>query len=344
MVLLSLHSAHGNAGSRYFAHSGYLALTPCTVQGGRSPAPFRSPFTHACPVVKVKREEELKSLPAKSLTVAVRCYESRLGRVNVIATNVIVDQSLVLWQKAPADASAEIPDGEYPFKLLIPSDTPGLTTTVFQEYRAYWRVEAVLEHLPVFGVGNRLVRHLELPLLRYDTPSPSPSHPPPAPIPIQSPKARLPIYHCSFSTPSSPIGPGDLVSTFLRLEPIDPSFSIRSATVSVERRLDLRLPPDNLSALTPSPTPPDVSTESFSSLIDHSSSKSASTMVVTSETLEFSLDPTGVLSKAITIQWPLRKQHSWTIGETMNSDLVTVRFYIHLRVSGRLPRQLSAFP
>jgi hypothetical protein len=173
------------------------------------------------PVVKVKNEGDIKPLAAKTLTVAVRCYESRLGRVNVIATNVVVDQTLVLWEKSPASASAEIPDGEYPFKLLIPPDTPGLTTTIFQEYRAYWRVEAILEHLPIFGVGNRLVRHFELPLLRYDIPSHSPSiiSLPPLTIPIQSPKSRLPIYHCTFSTPppSSPIGPGELVSAFLRV-------------------------------------------------------------------------------------------------------------------------------
>jgi len=303
-----------------------------------SPSVFIPSFAHPRPVVKVKRGEELKSLAAKTLTVAVRCYESRLGRVNVIATNVVVDQTLILWEKPPASASAGLPDGEYPFKLIIPPDTPGLTTTIFQEYRAYWRVEAVLEHLPIFGIGNRLVRHFELPFLRYDTPSHSHSISPPPPVPIlQSPKSRLPIYHCTFSTPppSSPIGPGDLVSTFLRLQPINPSFSIRSATMSIERRLDLRLPVHNLSAHTPPPTPPDASTESFSHLPDHSSFKSMSTKIVTSEAHEFSLDPTGALSKTITAQWPPRKPHSWTIGETMNSDLVTVRFYIHLRVSDR---------
>jgi len=342
MVHLSIHSAHGNTGSRYFSYSGYLALTPCTIQGCPSHALFLfSPFTHACPVVKVKHEGALKPLAAKALTVAVRCYQSRLGRVNVIATNVVVDQSLLLWEKSPASVSAEVPDGEYPFKIIIPPDTSGLTTTLFQEYRAYWRVEAVLDHLPIFGVGNRLVRHFELPLVRYDTPLHSPStSPPPPSFPIQSPKSRLPIYRCTFSTPppSAPIGPGDLVSTFLRLQPIDPSFSIRSATMSIERRLDLRLPADNLPTHTPSPTPPDVSTESFSSLVDQSSSKSASTTIVTSETPGFSLDPTGILSKMITAQWPLRKRHSWTVGETMSSDLVTVKFYIHLRVSGHRPR------
>jgi hypothetical protein len=269
--------------------------------------------------------------------VAVRCYESRLGRANVIATNVVVDQTLILWEKSPASVSAEIPDGKYPFKLLIPPDTPGLTTTVFREYKAYWRVEAILEHLPIFGVGNRLVRHFELPLLRFDIPSHSPSTTPssPLPIPIQSPKSRLPIYHCTFSTPppSSPIGPGELVSTFLRLQPINPSFSVRSVTVSIERRLDLRLPVDNIPTHSSSPTPPGVSTESFSSLADQSPSKFASTTVVRSETLELSLDSTGALSKTITVQWPPRKQHSWTVGETMTSGLITVKFYIHLRVS-----------
>ena len=287
--------------------------------------------------MKVKKEEELKPLASKTLTVAVRCYESRLGRVNVIATNVVVDQTLVLWEKSPASVSEEIPDGEYPFKFLIPPDTPGLTTTIFQEYRAYWRVEAILEHLPLFGVGNRLLKHFELPLLRYDVPSLSPPAllSPPSHIPIQSPKSRLPVYHCTLLTPppSSPIGPGEPVSAFLRLRPVDPSFSVRSATMSIERRLDLRLPSDNPPPPTPLPTPPDISTESLPSFVDQSSSKSISTTIVRSETLEFSLDPTGILSKTITARWPPRKQHSWTVGETMTSDLATVKFYIHLRVS-----------
>ena len=261
-----------------------------------------------------------------------------MGRVNVITTNVVVDQTIVLWEKSPTSVSEEVPDGEYPFKLIIPPDTPGLTTTIFQEYRAYWRVEAVLEHLPVFGVGNRLVKHFELPLLRYDTPSHPLSISPPPPVSVlQSSKSRLPIYHCTFSTPFSPVGPGDLISTLLRLQPIDSSFSIRSATMSIERRLDLRLPAGNLSTHTPSPTPPDASAESFSPLPDHSLSKSASTTIVTSQILGFSLDPTGILSKTITARWPQRKRHSWTVGETMSSDLVTVKFYIHLRVSGHQP-------
>ena len=294
-------------------------------------------FTYPHLVVKVKNEEELKRIQAKSLTVAVRCYESRLGRVNVTATNVVVDQTLALWEKPPTSASAEIPDGEYPFKLLIPPDTPGLTTTIFQEYRAYWRVEAILEHLPIFGVGNRLVKHFELPLLRYDTPTYPPPIPlsPPLPIPIQSPKSRLPIYHCTLSTPppSSPTGPGELISAFIRLQPINPSFSIRSATMTIERRLDLRLPADNLSAHSASPTPPDVSTESFSSFYDQSPPKCMSTTIVRSEILEFSIDPTGALFNTITARLPPRKQHSWTVGETMASGLVTVKFYIRLRVS-----------
>ena len=328
-----------------------LDISPIPVISLSLPAPskavrlfriFTRQFTNPLPVVKVKNEEELKPLPAKSLKVAVRCYESRLGRVNVIATNVVVDQTLVLWEKSPASASAEIPEGEYPFKFLIPPDTPGLTTTVFQQYRAYWRVEAILEHLPIFGVGNRLVRHFELPLLRYDVPPHSRSipSPPSLPILIQSPKSRLPIYHCTFSTPtpSTPIGPGDLISASLRLQPIDPSFSVRSATMTIDRRLDLRLPADNLSTSVPSPAPPDASTESFSSLADQPSSKSASTTIVRSESLEFSLDSTGALSKTIITRWPLRKQHSWSVGETMTSDLATIKFYIHFRVSGHRSR------
>ncbi|KAF9792292.1 hypothetical protein BJ322DRAFT_32863 [Thelephora terrestris] len=57
-----------------------------------------------------------------------------------------------------------------------------------------------------------------------------------------------------------------------------------------------------------------------------------STTIVRSEIVEFSLDPTGSLFNTITARWPPRKQHSWTVGETMTSGLVTVKFYIHLRL------------
>jgi hypothetical protein len=104
----------------------------------------------------------------------------------------------------------------------------------------------VLEHASLASVGSRLLKQFDLVLIRYDTPSPLPS--PAAPTPSNSHiptlslvtnKPRAPVLHYSLSTPSNPVGPSDLVFTSLFIRPADPSVSIRSASLIVERRIDL---------------------------------------------------------------------------------------------------------
>lgn len=47
----------------------------------------------------------------------------------------------------------------------------------------------------------------------------------------------------------------------------------------------------------------------------------------------FARDANGVWSKTLTLQWPASKTHSrWGIGETIESDLVSVKFFIRVKV------------
>jgi hypothetical protein len=48
---------------------------------------------------------------------------------------------------------------------------------------------------------------------------------------------------------------------------------------------------------------------------------------------QFVRDDEGVWSKTLTLQWPAAKSHSrWAIGETIQSDLVSVKFFVRIKV------------
>ncbi|KAF8968358.1 hypothetical protein BDZ97DRAFT_1916196 [Flammula alnicola] len=231
MVHLILSSTKGNQGLRYFPYTGYLGLTPIRVEG----------------VVRTKLDADQKGLLAKSITISVRCYESRIGRVNALQSNILVDYTQVLWSKPDGVDYESISNLEFPFRISIPARVAGFSTAVFVDYRCMWRVEAVLTHTPVMGVGSRQVRHFELPLVRYDLP--------PLPPSISSPdlwldqeinKPRAPRIRYTINSPKVPVGPLDLVSIPIHLQPLDPGVSIRSASVIVERRIilhDITQPP-----------------------------------------------------------------------------------------------------
>lgn len=105
-------------------------------------------------------DEDTKPVSAKSLTVAVRCYESRLGKLNTLQTNTLVDQAITLWSKPDHVASMELSSVEYPFKIIIPVDSPGFSTANFQEYKVAWRVEAG-QHIVLLSTNIRLIHTIQ---------------------------------------------------------------------------------------------------------------------------------------------------------------------------------------
>ncbi|KAI0361897.1 hypothetical protein OH77DRAFT_1388610 [Trametes cingulata] len=226
MVHLVLSTTRGNSGNRFFPHQGYLGLTPVRVEG----------------VVRTKLDEDGRPIPARALSISVRCYQSRLTRSRAIRSTLVVDHTDVLWVKPPEKEYADVAEMEFPFKLTLPKRTPGFSTANFQDYRVFWRLEAVLDHVYIPGVGSRIVRYYDLGLVRYDLP---PSHAPSPPstsshaLLHQTTKPRAPVVRYSLSTPTLPVGPSDIIFTALSVQPLDPGVTVRSATVSVERRIDL---------------------------------------------------------------------------------------------------------
>ncbi|EJD05975.1 uncharacterized protein FOMMEDRAFT_77489, partial [Fomitiporia mediterranea MF3/22] len=223
MVKISILSYRGNANSRYFPHSGYLGLTPVKIEG----------------VVRTALEEDRKPLHASSVVASVRCIEARLGRVGVVHSNVLVEYTQTLWNKPDSVEWADLGDGEFPFKIVIPAKSPGFTCANFQDYRVFWRIEAVINHAPTFGVGTRKLKMYEIPLVRYDTqvlrtdPLPSPARI------LATRKPRAPVIQYQLLQPTTPVGPLDIVTVGLSLRPVDPSVVVRSASMVIERRIDL---------------------------------------------------------------------------------------------------------
>ncbi|KAF9480089.1 hypothetical protein BDN70DRAFT_643272 [Pholiota conissans] len=241
MVHLVLSSTKGNQGQRYFPYHGYLGLTPIRIDG----------------VVRTRLDADQKGLPAKAITISVRCYESRIGRVNALHSNLLFDHTHTLWAKQDNVDYEPIANLEFPFRFNLPARIPGFSTAVFVDYRCLWRIEAVLHHAPIVGVGSRQIRHFDLPLVRYDLPPFPRTVSPPFPLLDQETSKRGALrMRYSVNVPKVPIGPLDLISIPIHLQPFDQSVSIRSASVIVERRIILHDIPPTPAATSALPQPP----------------------------------------------------------------------------------------
>jgi hypothetical protein len=143
MVQLTLLHPKGNQGLKYWPHAGYLGLTPVKVEGGPYPNRLPSQISYlSSKVVRTKLDNDLKFLPSASITVGVRCYESRLGGFGTSHTNVLADYSQVLWSKPEDQEYVDVGNVEYSFHIVVPVTSPGFSTAVFKEYRVHWRLEA----------------------------------------------------------------------------------------------------------------------------------------------------------------------------------------------------------
>ena len=92
--------------------------------------------------MRTRLDSDDRLLQATSLTISVRCYESRIGRVNVQHSNMLVNHTETLWSKSDDVDYESIGNLDYPFRLTLPVSVEGFSTAVFVDYRCIWRVEA----------------------------------------------------------------------------------------------------------------------------------------------------------------------------------------------------------
>ncbi|KAJ7632449.1 hypothetical protein FB45DRAFT_912462 [Roridomyces roridus] len=322
---------------RSFPYAGFLGLSAVKIDG----------------LVRTKLDADLKPLAAKSITVSVRCYEARLGRLGVLQSNVLVDYSQVLWS-APDDSReeyADIYELELPFRISIPAKVAGFSTASFVSYRCTWRVEAVINHSPIVG------------LLRFASPLSAPVARPSLDAEISLPHS--PRIRYSIQCPVIPIGPDDLVSIPISLLPKDSAVTFQSASVVVERRMQFLDPPSppatptgppNATLAVPLPIPQRPYASSSSSLayspstyLDSSPFSSSTTLqapstnhngsLVVSQIAgcessgQFARADSGIWSKTLHFQWPAAKASRWSIGETIeSSELVSVKFFVRVKI------------
>ncbi|KAG8748019.1 hypothetical protein FRC10_009771 [Ceratobasidium sp. 414] len=357
MVALSVVAARGNAGARYFPHSGHLGLTPVKLEG----------------VVRTRLEEDAKPATASAVTVSLRCYEARVGRVGVVKSNIILEQSQTLWSPPAGSAYGSLGAAELPFKIVLPANAAGNSSFNIQEYRVYWRIEAAIHHPHIPGIGTRQIKCFDVNLVRYSKPSTSSLPRPPA-------SAVYSAARCELGFPRQSVAPLDPIPVALRIHS-RPGTSVQRVTFALERQIDM-FDTSPSSPMTQLPSPPATlarqierdyspipACDSFATLQSFSSAtpllpsspqpeqrsyssrkrspspsslsaaKTVEAVLVTVEVSEFPPSQGGLCTVNSALQVPLPKSSAhWSVGETMQAGLARVRFFvtakIQLAVSG----------
>ncbi|KAG8690660.1 hypothetical protein FRC11_009958 [Ceratobasidium sp. 423] len=338
MVAISISPAKGNAGARWFPHSGHLGLTPVKLDG----------------IVRTRLEEDGKPVTASALTVSLRCYEARQGRVGVLRTSVLMEHTQTLWTPPAGVEYGPLGARDLPFRLVLPVNAPGSSTFHLQDYRVYWRLEAAIHTPHIPGIGNRQVKCFDVNLVRYNKPSTSQR-----PVAASSLQPSQQFIQCEFQFPRRPAAPLDPVPLSLRIQP-RPGVSLQRVTFALERRIDFidSTPASSTTQLaSPGGLTRSISRESspglepFSSTValvtshddqPHTSSRKRSPSPVSQcaksvEAVLASTEVTDVKSEkedspytvSAMLQVPLPKSGAhWGIGETMQGGLARVRFFV----------------
>ncbi|KAG9046755.1 hypothetical protein FS837_003685 [Tulasnella sp. UAMH 9824] len=227
MVHLSLTPLNGNqSASKGWPFQGVFGLTHITTHG----------------TIRTRLGDDRTPLLASRIAIVVRCYETRLNRLGGVSqTNVLVERSQTLWSPDPSEQQqpppfAPVGDLDLPFRFVLPPDLQGPSTCHMQDYRVFWRIEAVINHVPLVGQGTRQVKAFDLHFVRHDAPSSSGA----SSSTFHVSSARLPSCSYSLSAPSHPLGPEDAIPISLRVFTTQPAASLARVSVSVERRMEFR--------------------------------------------------------------------------------------------------------
>ncbi|VDB86903.1 unnamed protein product [Peniophora sp. CBMAI 1063] len=336
MVHITLTGAGGN-GAR-FGYDGFLGLTPVVVRG----------------TVATHIDSDGKPLPARALTAHVRCYEVRHSRFGQSYTHIMADHVQTLWS-SPHEGATPLGEFEAPFRIVVPVDSAGASTAAFPDYRVFWRVEAAISHPSIAGVGNRTSKQVDIPITRYAAPTPPPFAPGPSHHFLSSNKPRAPLLHYRVRVPPEAVGPQDILSVTLDVRPADPAVIVRSASLTVERRIELRDPPSTSSnasidsfassstgstsarpLLPPTPASPALFSSGSTPPSAYADAIKTSTTIVAgaeSGAGRFARDENGLYTRTLALQWPAsRSTARWALGESLDTTLARITFSVKARV------------
>ncbi|KAL8277618.1 hypothetical protein RQP46_010050 [Phenoliferia psychrophenolica] len=243
MVVLTLTPYRGNH-ARFFPHTGHLGVTPVLLQG----------------VVRTALEEDRKALKASSVSIRVRCYEADVSNVPSTkgkkrAPRVIYELDQEIWRKEDDEEWGTLGNWSMPWRVVLPTDAGGVTTTTLKTWKSWWQVEAVIVHKRSAILGRTMKASHQLPLTRYSAPSftlpaaswsssssaassstlspPHPSSKPPTPPP------HLRGLQYSIEASTGVLGPNDSLQIKLAFHRDDPSILIKKVQVSVDRHIEV---------------------------------------------------------------------------------------------------------
>lgn len=351
MLELSLVPKQGNAGGRFFPHAGYLGLGDVTVTGT---------FLTKLPALATP-------LAVKRILLTVKCYEARMsGPFGSDADIVLWEKTRQIWEPAGEAEYEDLADWEHPFKIIIPAsavdDAPSTQTT--KEWKVVWRIEAIVDHKPIPYVGNRISKAYALNLFNHRMPILPPLSPPSA-ITVGHDATAAQVF---INVPHGAFGPGDTLGVSFHAKPEDPTTILKSATVTLERRIEhfpqRERSPDDWFPPPAVPSPPsssgsrgvsaffrrsisprpkyqkadsEVSSASGSSVggIDHiiaSTSKFTSFKVAEAACPEPVPGSGGMYWCQTSIPLP-RRGGTWDLGETVKTKLVAISFDLKVKLT-----------
>ena len=144
MVRLVVSPHRGN-NARSFPYTGYLGLTPVTLQGS----------------VRLETEEDGLQLEAASVVVRLRCYEAATstGGLGTKGNSVrtLYEVSETLWtahSASPKRLWAPIGEFKGQWRLVMPADAPcsgALSAMNMKSWRVWWALEAGTQFFNVGG-------------------------------------------------------------------------------------------------------------------------------------------------------------------------------------------------
>ncbi|RSH88782.1 hypothetical protein EHS25_003010 [Saitozyma podzolica] len=320
MLELGLVPKQGNAGGRFFPHSGYLGVSPVIIAG----------------TAVAKLPQLCQHLPVKAVCVVVRCYETRTGGpFGQNTENVLWEKTKRLWEPPGADEFADMGDWECPFRISIPTDaiTRTHSSQWTKEWKLVWRLDVVIDHKPIPYVGHRISKAYALNLQNHRTPSLPPLSPP---SPISAPGAQI---HLNAPTEQGYRHPGEADGISGSLIELNPRERRESLSVESESTSPPRAPAFWRRSVSPRPPYQRLTSDPPSPEVDPSS------RVVTTKVIETTCEETtpgsaGTYWCSTQLTIPNRGG-KWDSGETLRSPLVSVHFDLRVKVTFRSSKRSS---